>query len=283
LKVSVIANPDRDRNYNYTKIVCSKLLDFGVQVYAPAEYSQFLGPNAAHYISYDKIFEISDTILTLGGDGTILQIAKEAAVNQIPVLGINIGRLGFIAAIETDEIDAIGGLLDGKFEVEDRMLLDVNTNIDGAGPFYALNDAVVSRDEMSKIIDLRLLCNGTFVGSYRADGLIASTPTGSTAYALSSGGPVVDPGLESIGVTPICPHSLISRTILFSPDSTLEISVRNPGAEASHLSIDGKNSVILTDEDKVFITKANLCAKLVKLKNVAFYDVLNNKMKERGN
>jgi NAD+ kinase len=147
--------------------------------------------------------------------------------------------------------------------------------------YYALNDAVISRGELSRIIDLTLDCNGREVGRYRADGIIISTPTGSTAYSLSAGGPIIDPGLESIAVTPICPHSLISRTILFEPDSVLSVHPEMLENKGAYVTVDGADTLKLDNGEKVAVTRSKKKTRLIKLKDMSFYEVLNKKMNER--
>jgi NAD+ kinase len=231
----------------------------------------------------DELFKQANVITALGGDGTILHVAKKAALTNTPVLGVNIGRLGFMAGIEVDELDGLSKILSGDFTTSDRMMLEINI---GQGErkvsYYALNDAVVSKGSLSRIIDIAISCDGRPVGNYRADGVIVSTPTGSTAYSLSAGGPVIDPVLESIGVTPICPHSLISRTVLFAPKTVIGLQPQKLSDKDAYLTVDGQDAVRLENFENIYISKAKYKAKLIKLKDISFYEVLYNKFTERG-
>ena len=281
--VSVVANRDHDPDFYYTNLICRRLHELGSEVRVEECY-QKSGPSGMHAWKPALQNKKSDLIITLGGDGTILNVAKGAAQADIPVLGINIGRLGFMAGIEADELAALPKLLTGSYQIEQRMMLEVCIQHEGqaAKHYYALNDAVVSKGAVSRIIDISVTCNGRFVWNYRADGLILATPTGSTAYSLSAGGPVIDPAIESVVVTPICPHSLISRTMLFSPESSLGVKVDDLESRQAFLTVDGQEIITLQQKDEIAVTRAAVKAKLIRLKDTAFYEVLNRKFLERG-
>jgi NAD+ kinase len=240
--------------------------------------------NYKDVLNSDNIFNTevsnSDIIITLGGDGTILRVAKQAAFLGIPVLGINVGRLGFMAAIDVDELESLNMLFSGNYTIEERMMLDITTE-QNPDTFYALNDAVVSKSAISRIIDIKLESDGRLINNYRADGIIVSTPTGSTAYALSAGGPIIDPILDSISITPICPHSLVSRTILFSPSSVIGISTNIFDDRESYLTIDGQEAFKLRDKEIVTVKKSDTKASLIRLKDLTFYQALNNKLADK--
>lgn len=255
-------------------------MKYSAEVLANIGHVGSIGLDTLTYLDESSIYKEADVIIAVGGDGTILHAAMQAVKRQIPVLGVNTGRLGFMAGLEVYELDKLKYIVDGQYEIDSRMMLEIKTE-SRSGVYYALNDAVISKGELSRIIDITLECNGREVGNYRADGIIVSTPTGSTAYSLSAGGPIVDPGLESIGITPICPHSLISRTILFEPDSILYIYPHNIRDKDAYLTVDGINIIKLKEREKVTISRSNLKTKLIKLKDTSFYEVLNKKMNER--
>lgn len=203
-------------------------------------------------------------------------------MSGVPVLGVNIGHLGFMAGLEVDELEELKRLLNDDFITDDRMMLEITFENRPGVKYYALNDVVISKGALSRIIDISISCNGRPVSGYRADGVIVSTPTGSTAYSLSAGGPIIDPVLECIEVTPICPHSLLSRTVLFTPQTVIGLQVKKLVDKDAYLTIDGHDSVKLEEYEKVNISKAKQKAKLIRLKDISFYEVLNNKFTERG-
>ena len=280
MRIAVISSLEKDKNFKFTRQVSSHLLKMNASVFLPASNKAAAVENA-EYLENNLLFDSVELIIAIGGDGTILHAAKSAALKQLPVLGINTGRLGFMAGLEVDELERLEKLFSGDFEIDSRMMLEVRVS-GNDGVFYALNDAVVSRGSLSRIIDIMVTSNGREVAGYRADGIIISTPTGSTAYSLSAGGPIVDPLLESIGITPICPHSLISRTILFEPNSQISILPHNLQEKEAWLTIDGQNIVRLESGAEVFVSRSKLKTKLVRLKDISFYEVLKNKMNERG-
>jgi NAD+ kinase len=280
LKIAVMPNINKDVGLKLTKKLCQYLIERGATILADVVFGGTL--ENCELVHFEEMLNLADIIIAVGGDGTIIHSAKHAAMFNKPVLGVNLGRLGFIAEIESNELFYLDKIISGDFSIENRMMLKVTVNEKNKSTtFYALNDAVISKGAISKIIDISLKCNGKPVSSYRADGLIIATPTGSTAYSLSAGGPVVDPKLESISVTPISPHSLVSRTVLFSQNSIIETMVSVPEGGASYLTIDGENNVELYNNDIVTITKADIYAKLIKIKDSAFYEVLYDKLMER--
>jgi NAD+ kinase len=280
LKIAVVSSEEKDRGFEFTRQICRNLMRYDAEILANDAHRIAIGVSGVKYLDETAIYDEADIIITVGGDGTILHSAMHALRRQTPVLGVNTGRLGFMAGLEVYELDKLSKLIDGSYEIDTRMMLEIHTQFQ-KDTFYALNDAVISRGELSRIIDITLECNGREVGRYRADGIIASTPTGSTAYSLSAGGPIIDPGLESIGITPICPHSLISRTIIFEPDSVLNVYPLMLQGKGAYLTVDGINVINLSNEEKITISRSKLKTKLIKLKDTSFYEVLNKKMNER--
>ena len=219
-----------------------------------------------------------DAAVALGGDGTIIHAAKRAAESGTSVLGINCGNLGFTAGIEADELHRLSCLIDGDYETDERMMLDITA---GGRRFTALNEAVISREVRSCMCELDIGCGGRNVISFRADGAIFATPTGSTAYALSAGGPVVDPGLGCIIMAPVCAHSLVARPYIFRDDSGMTARVVNSPPCEAVITADGEQSAALHPGDTVTVTRSALTAKLIKIKKFSFYDVLNRKLVNR--
>ena len=220
----------------------------------------------------------AQAVIALGGDGTVLGAAKIAVERDIPLLGINFGTLGYMTGLESGELRLLAGLKDGP-ETEERMLIDISAEHEGEERvlFTALNEAVLLRRPESGLAKFELRCDGATVCAYRADGLIIATPTGSSAYSMSAGGPIIDTKLDAFCVCPICPHALGSRAMVFSPNSVL--SVKNLSADGEvALTADGRALIALDEGDCVSVKRSAKVLKLLKLKKDAFYDVLYRKM-----
>lgn len=235
------------------------------------------------FVPLETVYSEADIIIVLGGDGSILDAARRAAQKGTPILGINLGRLGYMAELEIGELESLSHLFDGDYRIEKRSMLRVE--LIGAGGelrsfCYALNDAVISNGSVSRIIDLELLENGATVTNYRADGLIIATPTGSTAYSMSAGGAIVDPDVPCFCVTPICPHSLAARPLIFSDRSVLEIRNICAREKMLYLTVDGKMSFELYRNQLVRITKSTLETGLIRFHDHGFYQKLCKKMHE---
>lgn len=230
----------------------------------------------------EDLLQRADLALALGGDGTILHVAKRAAVCDRPVLGVNCGRLGFMAGLEADELSQLSALITGDYVVEERMMLAVQLHTpDGVQGYTSLNEAVVSRGAASRLIELQVANDGMPVMAMRADGVIVATPTGSTAYSLSAGGPIVDPAVKGLLVTPICPHSLQSRSTVFGEQAQLTLRVGGaPGAQAL-LTIDGEAGLPVSPQDEVTVARAPLSVRLIRIKRESFYKVLTEKLTDR--
>ncbi len=220
-----------------------------------------------------------DAAVVLGGDGTIMHIAKTAAAFDVPVLGINGGHMGFLAGLEAHQLVRLADLCAGRYSLERRMMLEVVLQGRAGNRVQtAFNEAVVSRGGLSRMIHLSVYSGAHPVAGYRADGLIVATPTGSTAYSLSAGGPVVDPSLQCMLLTPICPHSIHTRPFLFSDTASLTVCTD----EDAYLTVDGEKALPVGKGDRVLVRKHTQTAKLISLKEQdAFYDVLSQKLSDR--
>ena len=242
----------------------------------------YKGVKVSYVNTIEEMFKICDIAITVGGDGTIIHAAKYAARFNKPLIGVNVGRLGFAADIEIDGINELTRILDGDYSVEERILFDVEVIKNGVSKNYlAVNDAVIARGQLSKIIDLQVTLDNEVIAKYRADGLLFSTPTGSTAYSLSAGGPIIAPKLDCILMTPVCPHSLFSRSVVFEGNSVITVSVNVPSECCCVLTIDGEKNVDILADDKVKIKKSDLKLKFVSIYKRNFYRKLNEKLKER--
>ncbi len=222
-----------------------------------------------------------DAAVAIGGDGTIVHVAKALAAKGCPVLGINAGYLGFLAGLEGNELTALPALWQQQYAVEERALLTVQVYHAGeAAPatYLAMNEAVLSRGALSQLVELQVTDGGRELLSCRGDGVIVATPTGSTAYSLSAGGPVIDPAVDCLLVTPICPHSITSRAQVLPGTAVLEIRGRVRGGGQAFLTVDGEENIAIGPEDRVLIGKAPIAARLIRLKNTTVADVLSEKM-----
>jgi NAD+ kinase len=222
-----------------------------------------------------------DLIMVLGGDGTLLSVARATGTRHVPILGVNLGTLGFLTEINIDEmIPVLEKLVAGDFEIESRMRLEVVASRGGKeiGRYLALNDAVLSKTAISRMIDLRTFADGVMVTTYHADGLIVSTPTGSTAYSLSAGGPLLLPGLEAIVLTPICPHSLTHRPVVLPQRCEVEVELRS-SAGAVALTVDGQEGIELADGDRVSVRRSEHPAAIVASPYRSRYEILHAKLR----
>ncbi|HHT72740.1 MAG TPA: NAD(+)/NADH kinase [Firmicutes bacterium] len=224
-----------------------------------------------------------DVVLVLGGDGTLLSAARLASSFGKPVLGINMGHLGFLSELDADSFEpALERVLAGDFTVEERMMIEGRVLRSGAeiACFRALNDVVVTRGTFARIINVSTFIDNHHVVDYKADGIIVATPTGSTAYSLSAGGPIVEPLLECLCITPICPHTLASRSVVARPEAHVRLVLNSPGEEVM-LTIDGQEGIPLESKDVVELVRAQVTAKFVKVSGRGFFDILNSRLREQ--
>ncbi len=229
----------------------------------------------------EELFKIADIIVTIGGDGTIIRFAKRAAKDNKPILGINAGRMGYLANIEQNELNLIKKLKTGEYSVENRMMLNVSIVENGKviGEYNALNDAVVTSGYISRIVDITASVGVDSI-SYRADGLIVSTPTGSTAYSMSAGGPIIDPNTENFCITPICSHSLSAKPIILGADKTVKLKAFSKKRTDIYLTLDGRKVAAIKPFTEVYIKKCEQTVKLIRLNDRSFYKTLSHKFKD---
>ena len=234
------------------------------------------------YLPLEECLEQADVILTIGGDGTILHEANLSLRYAKPILGINLGRCGFLATCEVSEMEAkLSAVARGEFSVDNRMLLYVRVLGHDGWEGHALNDVVVTKGRLQQAIDFSIYCDDILVEHYRGDGVIVATPTGSTAYSLSAGGPIVDPAVKGLLMTPICPHSLHSRAYIFREDAVLSVRSSGPDGDNVFLTVDGEDGVALTEADTVEIGRAEQTARLITIKPQPFYEILHRKLMDR--
>lgn len=276
MKIAVIPNLDKKDAELYTRRIIEILHEKGAEVLL---HKKHLGRFTADgfYENHSVLAEACDCIIAVGGDGTIIHTAKHASVCGKPILGVNLGRLGFLTDVEKDQLTRIEKLFTGDYTVRRHMMLDITVHsVQGDRTFRALNDAVISGAQ-SKIFDFGLSVNGSGMYRFRADGLILATPTGSTAYSLSAGGPVVDPEIECILFTPICPHSLFNRSTAFSAEKVLTVSADNDYTGEVYLTVDGEPPLRLHSTDTVSVKRSAQYTELILTDTHGFYDIVDHK------
>ncbi|MCI7801409.1 NAD(+)/NADH kinase [Eubacterium sp.] len=284
MKISIFPNFNNDGVLQTCEEICKELDKLGVE-YSVAKCNESDETGTLPlFFDTNELIENCDIVIVVGGDGTTLNVAKAASLHNKLTLGINAGRLGFMSGLERDELSLLNRLVSGDYEVEERMMINARLmSENGIQNFICLNDAVITRGDLARLIDVTVKSDGRVITKNRADGMIIATPTGSTAYSMAAGGPVVSPDNSCFVVTPICPHSLVNRSIVFSSDKELEITVENDKNNTSYLSIDGEKSVTVTKNSKIIISKSEYVAKLIKIKPDSFYEILNKKLLERRN
>ncbi len=284
MKISIFPNFNNDGVLQTCEEICKELDKLGVE-YSVAKCNESDETGTLPlFFDTNELIENCDIVIVVGGDGTTLNVAKAASLHNKLTLGINAGRLGFMSGLERDELSLLNRLVSGDYEVEERMMINARLmSENGTQDFICLNDAVITRGDLARLIDVTVKSDGRVITKNRADGMIIATPTGSTAYSMAAGGPVVSPDNSCFVVTPICPHSLVNRSIVFSSDKELEITVENDKNNTSYLSIDGEKSVTVTKNSKIIISKSEYVAKLIKIKPDSFYEILNKKLLERRN
>jgi NAD+ kinase len=283
-KIGLISNNKKQKAVNIARKIYDYLTSKKIEVLLLADDSM---PKKYKLpaVSDNDFSSAADVIISVGGDGTFLKAAGYSFKRQIPVMGINVGNLGFLTEVNLkDYTVAIDDLLKGSFKIEERMLLEMlirrgkSTIRDNDEAFTALNEFTLTRNMMSKIIDLEVIVNGLDVISYRADGIIIATPTGSTAYSLSAGGPIVEPMNESVIITPLCAHSLFARSMVISPRNNLEIRLKSKNNN-DILCVDGvKKDTVLRSGDILQIYESKLKMKLVTFNSNIFFKVFKEKL-----
>lgn len=286
-KIILCPNPNRDKGMFATKRAIEILegLGFRTVVCSPfrdQDNALFCGL-AVKSLSHE--IRSADMMITFGGDGTILHLAKTAALNSVPVLGINMGSLGFIAELEAGELDMISRIRNWDFATEDRIMLDVTVMRDGKQIYQnlGLNEAVVRSGPISHAIHLSVSSDGHHLANISGDGVIIATPTGSTAYALSAGGPVVEPTAEAMVVCPICTHKVRFAAYVLSPNHTLTVEPFRNGRKPFYLCVDESRAFSLRQGDQIIVRKSAHVTKLVRLAEKSFYEVFARKMLPGGN
>ena len=284
-KLFLHPNPTKEGMTEVVAELLPQLLDLGFEVLMAGD-SECLPDDLSgvQLLSFDDALSECECALVIGGDGTILRIAVSASLAGKPVLGINKGTLGFIPELEVSEIHLMKALHSGDFHYDHRMMLDISVeSSDGKTKFKgtALNDASVIKGTLSKMIDICVKANGKKTIAFKGDGVIVCTPTGSTAYSLSAGGPILEPSCSCMAVTPICPHSINIKSFVLPAEHDIEVKI-NPGSNAAFILADGSAPVQLSVGDKIRIKKSDLSLDLIRIKDTGFYEVIRKKLSKES-
>ncbi|MGM9937043.1 MAG: NAD(+)/NADH kinase [Candidatus Ornithomonoglobus sp.] len=277
MKIAIITNVSKDIGL-VTAMNAARLLSGRAELYMskdcvlPKDYD-------INYVPYESLWAEADVMLVIGGDGTLLRVAARCAKNKIPALGINLGKIGFLTEVEISEMESsLNKLLNGEYITEKRMLLKISVNGERVG-YHALNDVVVSKPEGMKLISLDLFTDGELVNHYIGDGLIIATPTGSTGYSISAGGPVVDPGMSLYIATPICAHMLSVRSAILSAEKEITLRLGSDYVDNSAIiTTDGERQRFISADDEVRITKSDYQFELIRIGKSSFYNTLISKL-----
>lgn len=280
--VILTPNPYRDKNFQTVRTALQILKNAGIptKLCLPFEVDRTYDlPRDLRFSRLDRELGNAELVICFGGDGTILHMAKAATRRGVPILGVNIGTVGFMAELESSELDKLALLAKGGYTLENRMMLDVTIQRDREIVYHdiGLNDVVVSKGTVARIVHLSVKCDGVPAMECGGDGVVVATPTGSTAYSFSAGGPIVEPEAKNIIITPICPHDVASRCIVASDKRVVTVEMVRNVRRSAYLSVDGGKAQRLNPGDLVTIKKSNLETRLVQLKQRSFYDVVSAK------
>jgi len=265
----------------YAQTVAQDLTARGLTVTFDDDTAARLDGNFARHSKAD-LGKHCDLLITFGGDGTLLSVARHAP-EHVPILGVNMGTLGFLTEIRVEEFpNVLERVLDGQYFVEPRVTFSVSVSgpgRDGNQRYRVLNDAAINKSAVARIIEMRVSVAGLFVSTFRGDGLIVATPTGSTAYNLSAGGPIIYPTMGAVVITPICPHMLTNRPLVLPDELDIEIGLTTPDAKDIYLTLDGQEGIQISDRDRVCVRKSEERVLLVQSPDKNYFDVLRNKLK----
>lgn len=282
-KTGIIVNEEKDKNLKITRKIIHYLNERDVQVFLPQNIIMLMGKLEKVQPLTESLSELN-MFFSLGGDGTLLRAARLASLNHIPVCGINLGGLGFLTQIGIKEIDHyLPSILENNYLIDERMMLSgfIIRKEKKVGKFYCLNDIVIAKKLYARLINLEMFINEEYVIQYAADGLIVSTSTGSTAYSLSAGGPIIYPVLKTIIITPICPHTLSARTLVVNHKDKIKLIIKSKGEEVM-LTVDGQQGFDLEENDVIIVEKSKYKTKLVTFPEKSFYSILRKKLKWSG-
>ncbi len=278
MRIGIIGKTNIEKTFDLTKELCKWFNEKGIEVYLEKELGEKI--RYKNSVPSAEIPSIVDIILVFGGDGTFLGVARLACRHGIPILGINLGGLGFLTEITVDEIyPMMERIVSGEYDIENRQMLrtTITRGKSKIGIYDVLNDVVINKEAVARIIDLEIYIEGSHVTTYKADGIILSTPTGSTAYSLSAGGPIVHPGLPVTIITPICPHTLTNRPLVVSSEMKVELKITTQEPD-TYLTLDGQIGIRLKTGDVIEVRKSDTFVKLIKSPFRDYFTILKTKL-----
>jgi NAD+ kinase len=281
-KIGIVAKKNKPEAIDTLRGLIPFLKERGVETILDDETASLTGGSSS--LDIEEVPKDSDLIIVLGGDGTLLQAARLVGKDEIPILGVNLGSLGFLTEIALTEMnETIEKVIAGDFSIEERMMLKAEiATADGKKSEHSvLNDVVINKGVLARIINLEVMVNGAYLTTYNADGLIVSTPTGSTGYSLSAGGPVLHPTLSAIIINPICPHTLTNRPILVPEESKIEIRLLS-GDGTVYVTLDGQVGVDFPEGESITVSKSKRKVRLIEPPERDYYDVLRTKLRWGG-
>ena len=285
MKIVLSSNPYRDKGLRAALEAKRVLEHAGAKTvmclpFQPKKGDRLDLPRQLPLSQLDKELATADLLICFGGDGTILHAARDAAFHEVPILGVNMGSVGFMAELERSELPLLAPLAHGMYTIEERMMLDVNV-LRGdrlISKDVALNDAVISKGSMARVAEMEVLADRVKVTAITGDGVIIASPTGSTAYSMSAGGPIVEPTSKSIIVTPVCAHQLAARAMVLAPERVVTVQLPRGNRKYLYLSVDGGKAVRLSGGDRVEIGCSQRVTQLVRLADRSFYQIINQKL-----
>lgn len=285
MKIVLSSNPYRDRGLRAAMEAQKVLEGAGAQTvlclpFQPKKGDRLDLPQRAALSELEKELPSADLLICFGGDGTILHAARDATLHQVPILGVNMGSVGFMAELERGELSMLAPLAYGLYTTEERMMLDVRVLRGGREISHdlALNDAVISKGSIARVAEVEVFADDVRVSSIMGDGVIVATPTGSTAYSMAAGGPIVEPTSKCIIVTPVCAHQLAARAMVLDAGRLISVQLPKNARKYLYLSVDGGKALRLNGGDRVEVRQSAHCTKLIRLANRSFYQVINQKL-----
>jgi NAD+ kinase len=288
MRIVLSPNPYRDRGLKAAQSARNILSRVGIEtsICLPFDLDAGSKIELPRHLTYDKMDQVlpgADMLICFGGDGTILHAAKNADAYGVPILGVNMGSVGFMAELEYSELNLLSKLADGKFTTESRMMLDASVLRGGRRVYHeaALNDAALTKGAVARVVDLKISCDKMPMSEFSGDGVVVSTPTGSTGYSMAAGGPIVEPTAENLIITPLCAHAMDAKSFVLSSERVVSIRLGRLTRKTAYLSADGGRAFRLQDGDVVEIRKSNKVTKLVRLSGRTFYEILAKKFGRR--
>ena len=287
MKIVLTPNPYRDKQFRTVQQARKILEGCGVQTATCLPFDvdrDYELPKNIEFQDLHHEINDADLLICFGGDGTILHASKIATAHNLPILGVNIGTMGFIAELEAGELELLRRLPAGDYTIEPRSMIDVTvTGANGQRLLHetALNDAVVTKGAIARVVQVSVYCDNVEATSFSGDGVIIATPTGSTAYSMSAGGPIVEPLAKNLIISPICAHAMLAKTIVVSPERVISIKIGKIGRHNAYLSVDGGRAFRLNTGDVITTKASQKVTKLVRLKQTSFFEILNKKFIDR--